>query len=157
VQGFLVRVYIDRCRPRQDVSSLFGRCGRQGLCLGRISNDQRIGSASGGHSIVPSSVFFPLFAAALRVTQIGRGVFEHARITLVIIHRHVRVLCSLCFSFYKSLSSILFVCDSELIRIASKVFSSSLESITIPRHVQFINGSAFATISKILQSMSRKG
>jgi hypothetical protein len=46
-------------------------------------------------------------------------------------------------------------CDSELIRIESKAFSScSLESVTILRHLQFIDGSAFATISKISISIT---
>jgi 1-acyl-sn-glycerol-3-phosphate acyltransferase len=115
----------------------------------------RLGSASGGHIITPLSAFFPSFAAALRVTQVGCGAFEHARITSVIIHRHIRIFCSSCFSFCRSLSSISFECDSELIRIESKAFSSSsLESITIPRHVQFIDGSAFPTISKISISVT---
>jgi hypothetical protein len=115
-----------------------------------------LGLASGGHIIVPSSVFFSSLTAALRVTQVGRGAFEHARIASVIIHCHIRVLCSSCFSFCKSLSSISFECTSELIRIKSGAFDSpsSLESTTIPRHVQFIDGSGFAIISKISISMT---
>jgi hypothetical protein len=93
------------------------------------------GLASGGHIIVPSSFFFPSLAAAVRVTQVRRGAFEHARITSVIIHHHVRILWSSRFSFCKSFSSISFECDSELMRIESKAFSSPLESVTIPRHV----------------------
>jgi hypothetical protein len=94
-----------------------------------------LGLASDGHIIVPSSVLFPSLTAALRVTQVGGGACEQARITSVIIHRHVRILCSSCFVFWKSLASISFECDSQLIRIESKAFSSSPESITIPRHV----------------------
>jgi Pyruvate/2-oxoacid:ferredoxin oxidoreductase delta subunit len=121
---------------------------------GGLATTNGLGFASGSHIIVPSSVFLPSLAAALRVTQGGRGAFEHARTTSVIIHGNVRVLCLSCFSFCKSLSSISFECASELIRIEPYAFDSSLESITIPCLVQFIDGSACATISKILISIT---
>jgi hypothetical protein len=63
--------------------------------------------------------FFPLLAAVLRAAQLGRGAFEQARITLVIIRRHVRILCSSYFFFCKSLLSTLFEWDSELIHICN--------------------------------------
>jgi hypothetical protein len=127
---------------------------------GRSAITNGLDLVSGGHAIVPSSVFVPSLAAVLGVTQVGRSAFEHARITSVIIHRHVQILCSSCFSFYKSLSSISFECDLELTRIESKAFSSSLESITIPRHVQLRDGSIFTTIgcptSGVAQRAMRK-
>jgi hypothetical protein len=66
---------------------------------------------------------------------------------------NVEILGSKCFSFCQSLSSITFESNSHLTRIESETFSdSSLQSILIPRNVQFIDGSAF--ISVTLSSIS---
>jgi hypothetical protein len=55
------------------------------------------------------------------------------------------MLGSSCFSCCKPLSSISFESNSRLIRIESNAFAwSSLESIEIPRNVQFIDDSTFA-------------
>jgi hypothetical protein len=63
------------------------------------------------------------------------------------IPRSIEILCSSCFYRCQSLSSISFESNSILKRIESKAFSfSSLQSIEIPRSVQFIDGSAFADV-----------
>jgi hypothetical protein len=50
----------------------------------------------------------------------------------------------LCFFFCESLASVSFLSNSKLRRIGSPAFlNSSLQSILIPRTVQFIDGSAF--------------
>jgi hypothetical protein len=64
------------------------------------------------------------------------------------IGRNIEILGSGCFSFHKSLSSITFKSNSHLTRIESFAFSgSSLQSIVIPRKVQFIDGSAFLNVT----------
>jgi hypothetical protein len=110
---------------------------------------------SGPDIIVPSSVFFPSLAATLRVTRVVHHLFERTRITWVTIPRHVQILCSYCFPYCKSLSSISFETDSELTHIESNAFysCSSLESITIPRHVQILCSSCFSHC-KSLSSIS---
>jgi hypothetical protein len=68
------------------------------------------------------------------------------------IPQQVESFGSSCFSDCKSLSSISFELPSSLTRIESKAFyHSSLQSIVIPRSVQFIDGSAFIglTLSSI--------
>jgi hypothetical protein len=71
------------------------------------------------------------------------------------IPRHVQILCSFCFSCCYSLSSISFESDSELTRIESDTFTHpSLKSITIPKNVQFIHGSAFLNYSNISISIA---
>jgi predicted metal-binding protein len=68
------------------------------------------------------------------------------------IARTIEILGSSCFLRCRSLSSITFESNSRLTRIEPEVFSfSSLQSIVIPRNVQFIAGSAFigATLSSI--------
>jgi uncharacterized membrane protein len=64
----------------------------------------------------------------------------------IIIPRHVQILCSECFSYCNSLSSISFETDSELTHIESTIFyfCSSLKSITIPRHVQILCSECFS-------------
>jgi hypothetical protein len=65
---------------------------------------------------------------------------------------NIEILGPKCFSFCQSLSSITFESNSRLTRIESGAFSrSSLQSILIPRNVQFIDGSAFmyVTLSSI--------
>jgi predicted metal-binding protein len=64
------------------------------------------------------------------------------------IARNIEILGSECFSHCRSLSSITFESNSLLTRIESHAFSySSLESIVIPRNVQFIDGSAFRCVT----------
>jgi hypothetical protein len=61
------------------------------------------------------------------------------------IPRTIEILGSSCFAECQSLSSISFESNSVLKRIESSAFyASSLQSIKIPRNVQFIDGSAFA-------------
>jgi hypothetical protein len=69
-----------------------------------------------------------------------------ALIVSVTIPRHVQILCSECFSYCESLSSISFETDPELTHIESNAFydCSSLESITIPRHVQILCSEYFS-------------
>jgi hypothetical protein len=75
-------------------------------------------TASGSYScsdcdiIVPSSVFFPSLAGTRDVTRAGIFGFGSGHITSILILRHVRILCSDCFSDCKSLSSISFETDS---------------------------------------------
>jgi hypothetical protein len=65
-----------------------------------------------------------------------------------LIPRNVEILGSKCFLSCKSLSSITFESHSYLTRIESEAFSfSSLQSIVIPRNVQFIDGSAFVNVT----------
>jgi hypothetical protein len=59
-----------------------------------------LGVGSGGHIIVPSSIFFPSLAATLTVTQLGGCAIEKTQRTSVTIPRHVRIVCSECFSGY---------------------------------------------------------
>jgi hypothetical protein len=69
-----------------------------------------------------------------------------------LIPNNVEILGLKCFSSCTSLSSITFESNSHLTRIESDAFrSSSLQSIVIPRNVQFIDGSAFIglTLSSI--------
>jgi hypothetical protein len=64
------------------------------------------------------------------------------------IPNHFEIICSSCFSNCKSLSSISLESNSRLTRIESFAFSSSsLQSILIPRNVQFIDGSAFCDVN----------
>jgi hypothetical protein len=115
-------------------------------------SDLKLGS--GGAIIVPSSVFLPSPAATLGVARIGPDSFHSKRITSILIPRHVQILCSSCFLFCKSLSSISFETDSELTRIESNAFAdSSIQSITIPRHVQILCSSCFSAC-KSLSSIS---
>jgi hypothetical protein len=101
-------------------------------------------------SSFPHRSFFPHSPRRCVSSRLDVALLS-TRITSVIIHRNVRVLCSSCFSFCKSFSLISFECASELIRIESGAFdSSSFESITISHSIQFIDGSAFASISRIL-------
>jgi hypothetical protein len=68
------------------------------------------------------------------------------------IGRNIEILESNSFSQCKLLSSITFESNSRLTRIESEAFSfSSLQSIVIPRNVEFIDGSAFfgVTLSSI--------
>jgi hypothetical protein len=59
----------------------------------------------------------------------------------------IEILGSFCFSHSQSFSSISFESNSRLTRIKSEVFSYlSLQSIVIPRNVEFIDGSAFADV-----------
>jgi hypothetical protein len=76
-------------------------------------------------------------------TQLIRYFGKRWNIT---IPRYVQILCSSCFSYCESLSSISFMTDSELTRIESKAFysCSSLNSITIPRYVQILCSSCFS-------------
>jgi hypothetical protein len=61
------------------------------------------------------------------------------------IPRTIEILCSLCFSECKLLSSISFESNSGLKRIESFAFSSSsLQSIVIPRSVEIICSSCFS-------------
>jgi hypothetical protein len=96
--------------------------------------------------VIPALVFFPWMVAPLDVTQIGPRAFESTRITSTLIPRHVQILCSSCFSDCKSISSISFETESELIHIDSKAFHncSSLKSITIPHHFQILCSSCFS-------------
>jgi hypothetical protein len=74
--------------------------------------------------------------------------------TNIVLPRYIEILCSSCCSDCKSLSSISFENDSALTRIESRAFcQTSLKSITIPRHVQFIDGSAFPSIPHIAVSI----
>jgi hypothetical protein len=62
----------------------------------------------------------------------------------IIIPRHVQILCSSCFLYCKSFSSISFETDSELACIESYAFCDSfVKSITIPGHVQILYSSCF--------------
>jgi hypothetical protein len=63
--------------------------GVRGCASGGSAGTKGLGLASGGDIIVPLSVFFPLLAAVLCVTQVARSAFDHARITSVIIHHYV--------------------------------------------------------------------
>jgi hypothetical protein len=68
------------------------------------------------------------------------------------IGNNIEILGSYCFASCESLSSITFESNSHLTRIESFTFPcSSLQSIVIPRNVQFIDGSAFMdmTLSSI--------
>jgi hypothetical protein len=71
----------------------------------------RAGTAT---SLFPTSVFFPSLAAMLYVTRIGRFEWSSKPIRHVTIPRRVQILCSECFSYCKSLSSISYKTDSEL-------------------------------------------
>jgi hypothetical protein len=63
----------------------------------------------------------------------------------IVIWRDIEILCSSCFSFCKSLSSITFESDSRLTRIESNAFSrSSLSSIVIPRNVEILCSECFS-------------
>jgi Pyruvate/2-oxoacid:ferredoxin oxidoreductase delta subunit len=90
-------------------------------------------------------------AAPLDVTQISPRGFESTRITSMLIPHHVQILCSSCFSYCNSLSSISFETESELIRIDSCSFHgcSSLKSITIPHHVQILCSSCFSDCNSL--------
>jgi hypothetical protein len=69
-----------------------------------------------------------------------------------VIPSNVEIPGSKCFSSCKSLSSIIFESSSCLTRTGSEAFyESSLQSIVIPRNVQFIDVSAFigVTLSSI--------
>jgi hypothetical protein len=112
-------------------------------------SDTVIGLAS-GDAIVSSSAFFPSLAASLRVANIRRVSNNSQPITSIITPRNTESLDSLCFSLCGSLSSISFEKDSRLKRIDSEAFyGSALESIIIPRDVDFIVGSALSNISQI--------
>jgi predicted metal-binding protein len=64
------------------------------------------------------------------------------------IAENIEILGSKCFTYCKSLSSITFESNSRLRRIESFAFSySSLQSIVIPKNVQFIDGSAFIGVT----------
>jgi hypothetical protein len=64
------------------------------------------------------------------------------------IRRNIEILGSNCFSYYKLISSITFESNSRLTRIELFAFSgSSLQSIVIPRNVEFIDGSAFVGVT----------
>jgi hypothetical protein len=61
---------------------------------------------------------------------------------------NVEILGPKCFSRCVSLSSVTFESNSHLTRIESTAFAySSLQSILIPRNVQFIDGSAFLDVT----------
>jgi hypothetical protein len=60
----------------------------------------------------------------------------------------VEMLGSKCFSFCRSLSSITIESNSRLRRIESKAFyKSSIQSIVIPRNVQFVDVFAFLGVT----------
>jgi hypothetical protein len=67
----------------------------------------------------------------------------------LLITRHVRILCSDCFSDGDSFWLISFETDSELTLIEFNTFYHcfSLKSIIILRNVQFINGSPFSNVA----------
>jgi hypothetical protein len=100
-------------------------------------SDLKLELSLGDVTIVPSSIFFPSPAAALGVTRIHPRAFHSTRTTSMLVSRHVQIPCSECFSQCESLSSISFETDSELTHIKSNAlsFCSSLQSITIPRHL----------------------
>jgi hypothetical protein len=102
--------------------------------------------SSRGNIVVPSSVFVPSLAATVWVTRIGDRAFQECPIKSIAIPHHVQILCSYCFPYCKSLSSISFEKDSELARFESCAFYCclSLKSITIPRHVQILCSSCFS-------------
>jgi hypothetical protein len=67
---------------------------------------------------------------------------------------NIEIICSSCFSYCKSLSSISFENDSRLRRIESDAFfASALESITIHRGVEILSSSCFS-YCKSLSSIS---
>jgi hypothetical protein len=62
--------------------------------------------------------------------------------------RNIEILGLNCFSSCSSFSSIIFESNSHLRRIESEAFSySSLQSMIIPRNVQFIDVSAFIDVT----------
>jgi hypothetical protein len=62
----------------------------------------------------------------------------------IVIPRHVYILCSGCFSYCKSLSSISFETESELARIEADIFyNTSLSSFICLTNASFIAGGAF--------------
>jgi hypothetical protein len=86
------------------------------------------------------------FAATVGVKQLDRRAFENRRIASVTIPRHVQILCSSCFSYYNSLSSISFESDSELTRVGAGAFAvTRLTLVVVPASVLFIAGDAFPT------------
>jgi hypothetical protein len=106
--------------------------------------------ASGDDVIVPSSAFFPSLAASLRIFRIGEHSFSGQPIRSIRIPRGVEILCSSCFSYCNSLSSISFENDSRLTRIESGAFyGSALKSITIPRVVEILCSSCFSCCNSL--------
>jgi hypothetical protein len=70
--------------------------------------------------------------------KLSRNISESSEIE---IGRNIEILGSHCLSFCESVSGITFESNSHLARIESEGFyESSLQSILIPRNVQFING-----------------
>jgi predicted transcriptional regulator len=90
------------------------------------------------HFVVESDLIFD--SSKSRLTR----YFGHG--SNVDIPCYVQIVCSECFSYSESLSSILFENESELTRIESDAFHccSSLKSITIPRHVQIFCSGCFS-------------
>jgi hypothetical protein len=71
-----------------------------------------------------------------------------SKLSKIVVCRNIEIVGSRCFSYCKSFSSITFESNSRLTRIESESFSfSSLESIVIPRNVEFIDGSAFVGVT----------
>jgi hypothetical protein len=62
------------------------------------------------------------------LTRIKSNAFSNSALNSIIIPRHAQILCSFCFAFYESLSSISFETDSELTRIEA---NASLNSRSI--------------------------
>jgi serine/threonine protein kinase len=71
----------------------------------------------------------------------------------ILIPRNVEILCSSCFSYCQSLSSISFESDSKLERIEVSAFAGTkLGRVLVPKHIAFVAGNAFPTSCAVLIS-----
>jgi hypothetical protein len=114
--------------------------------------------------IIPHFRVFQMFQSQLKQEiHISLFILDSSRLKLIryfgcdaniMIPSNIHTLCSSCFSYCNSLSSISCDSDSPLRRIESAEFScSALKSITIPRDADLINDSAFSKILNIEQSV----
>jgi hypothetical protein len=84
------------------------------------------------------------------LTQIESEAFSYSSLQSIIIPCTVEVLCSACFSYCKSLSSVSFESDSRLTRIESEAFSSSsLQSILIQFSVEVLCSACFGSCESL--------
>jgi hypothetical protein len=98
-------------------------------------------------SIEPGNEIFVLERNIL-IDVLRHKLIQHfSRSSAIEIGRNIKVLGSKCFFRCGSLSSITFESNSQLTRIELEAFSySSLQSIVIPRNVQFSDGLAFGDV-----------